>query len=51
LDGYLNGDMRSGLEKGAALSALSLAQHGDMLVTTLEEVRAVSRRASEVLNR
>lgn len=51
LEGYLNGDMRSGLDKGVAMSALIFAQHGDMLVTTLEGLRAVSRRASKVLNR
>lgn len=51
LDGYLNGNIRSGLERGVALSALILAQHGDMLVTTPEEVEAVSKRTSKGLNR
>lgn len=51
LDGYLDGDLYSGLEKGVVLSALILTQHGDMLVTTPEEVRAVATRTSKVLNR
>lgn len=51
LDGYLDGDLRSGLKKGVVLSALILAQHGDILVTTPEEVRAVVARTSKVLNR
>lgn len=51
LDGYLDGDMRSGLGKGAVLSALVLAQHGDMLVTTPEEVGNLVKRTSKSLNR
>lgn len=51
LDGYLEGNMRSGLEKGVVLSALILAQHGDMLVTTPEEVGTLSERTSRILNR
>jgi len=51
LDGYLEGDVRSGLDKGAVLSALMLTQHGDMLITTPEEVSAASKRTSKVLNR
>lgn len=51
LDGYLHGDVRSGLEQGAVLSALILAQHGDMLVTTPEEIGALLGRTSSILNR
>lgn len=51
LDGYLDGDLRLGLEQGAALSALVLTQHGDMLVTTPEEVRHVLGSATTNLNR
>ena len=41
LDGYLDGDIHTGLRKGVALSALVLAQHGDMLVTTPAELSAM----------
>ena len=51
LDGYLEGDVRAGLEKGVVLSALILAQHGDMLVTSPEEVRAASKRTLKSLSR
>lgn len=51
LDGYLDGDMYSGLKKGIALSALVLAQQGDMLVTTPEEIGAVLKQTSKTLNR
>lgn len=51
LDGYLDGDVRLGLEKGTALSALVLTQHGDMLVATPEEVDVVLKRTEARLNR
>lgn len=41
LDGYLDGDIYTGLRKGVALSALALAQRGDMLVTTPAELSAM----------
>lgn len=39
LDGYLSGDIVRGLEQGVVLSAFVLAQHGDMLLTTREEMQ------------
>ncbi len=51
IDGFLTGDVRLGLEQGAALSAMILAQHGDMLVTTRGELEAVLTGGSGLLNR
>lgn len=51
LEGYLDGDIYAGLEKGVALSALTLAQHGDMLITTPEEVGALLEQTSSSLSR
>jgi 2-dehydro-3-deoxygluconokinase len=51
LDGYLEGDVLAGLRRGAALSALALAQRGDMLVTDRNELRSVLAATPEALNR
>lgn len=51
LDGYLDGDIYSGLEKGAVLSALVLTQHGDMLVTTPETLHATLHHAAKEIDR
>lgn len=51
LDGFLDGDLREGLGRGAALSALALAQHGDMLVTSREELSALLEGGPGGLNR
>ena len=51
LDGLLKRDLPLGLAQGAALSALVLAQHGDMLVTTSAELRAVLGERVALLNR
>lgn len=51
LDGLLENDLYAGLERGAALSALVLAQHGDMLVTTRRELEALLSGTSLRLNR
>jgi len=41
LDGWLDGSLAEGLRRGAALAALALAQHGDMLVVSRAEMNAV----------
>lgn len=41
LDGWLDGDIAAGLQRGATMGALALAQRGDMLDTTRAEVYAV----------
>lgn len=38
LHGWLNGDMERGLRYGAAMAALALTQHGDMVVTNAREL-------------
>lgn len=41
LDGWLSGSLDQGLRQGAALGALALSQHGDMLITSRAEVESV----------
>lgn len=41
LDGLLDGDLRAGLERGVALAAIALSQHGDRILTTRAELTAV----------
>jgi 2-dehydro-3-deoxygluconokinase len=41
LDGWLDGSLAEGLEQGAALAALALAQMGDMLITSRAEMEAI----------
>jgi 2-dehydro-3-deoxygluconokinase len=41
LHGWLDGDLARGLRTGVMLAGLALAQHGDMVVTTPEEVDAL----------
>jgi 2-dehydro-3-deoxygluconokinase len=38
LDGLLDGDLRVGLERGVALAAIALSQHGDRILTTRAEL-------------
>ncbi len=40
LDGLLDGDVRSGLARGAVLSAIALSHHGDMIDVTRSELDA-----------
>ena len=42
LHGWLAGDFAAALRYGTALAALALAQHGDMVVTTPEELETVA---------
>ncbi len=41
LDGVLDGDLRDGLRRGVALAAIALAQHGDRVLTSRAELKAV----------
>jgi 2-dehydro-3-deoxygluconokinase len=41
LDGLLDGDARTGLERGVALAAIALSQHGDRVLTSRAELDAV----------
>jgi 2-dehydro-3-deoxygluconokinase len=41
LDGWLDGDLERGLRTGVLLAGLALAQHGDMVVTTRQEVESL----------
>ncbi|NJM06387.1 sugar kinase [Candidatus Gracilibacteria bacterium] len=41
LDGLLDGDLRGGLDRGVALAAIALSQHGDRILTTRAELATV----------
>lgn len=41
LDGWLDGDLERGLRTGVLLAGMALAQHGDMVVTTRQEVESL----------
>jgi 2-dehydro-3-deoxygluconokinase len=41
LDGWLDGDLRAGLQRGVALAAIALSQHGDRVLTSRAELNAV----------
>jgi 2-dehydro-3-deoxygluconokinase len=45
LDGWFDGSLAEGLRRGAALGALALSQHGDMLITDRAEMNAVLAHA------
>jgi 2-dehydro-3-deoxygluconokinase len=49
LHGWLHGDLARGLRTGVVLAGLALAQHGDMVVTTAEEVEALLSAAGTKL--
>lgn len=51
IHGWLDGDLRRGLQTGVVLAALSLSQHGDMIVTTPDEVEALMRTPGVTLVR
>jgi 2-dehydro-3-deoxygluconokinase len=46
--GWLEGDLRLGLRYGVTLAALALTQHGDMLVTTKDELLALVERSESL---
>lgn len=41
LDGYLEGSLEEALRRGVTLAALALSQHGDMLITTRDELMSL----------
>lgn len=51
LDGFLDGNMVAGLERGAALGALALGQRGDLLNVARGELEALTTTALPRLNR
>lgn len=51
IHGWLDGDLQQGLHYGTALAALCLSMHGDVVVTTPEEVAAVMTSGGGGLNR
>src|SRR5206468_2348251 len=51
IHGWLDGDLAKGAQYGTALAAICLSIHGDMVVTTPEEVEMVMRSAGGGLNR
>jgi 2-dehydro-3-deoxygluconokinase len=49
LDGWLDGDLESGLRRGVALSALAITQRGDIVITTRAELdQALTATAADV---
>jgi 2-dehydro-3-deoxygluconokinase len=51
IHGWLDGDLAKGVQYGTALAAICLSIHGDMVVTTAEEVEMVMRSSGGGLNR
>ncbi len=51
IHGWLDGDLRRGLQTGVVLAALALSQHGDMIVTTPEEVESLIQAGHTALVR
>lgn len=51
IHGWLSGNLVQGLRYGVALAAIKLTQHGDMVVTTEEELLSVLENAGGGVNR
>ncbi len=51
LDGYLDGSIEEGLRRGTALAALALSQHGDILITSRNELDAMLASQAEDISR
>jgi 2-dehydro-3-deoxygluconokinase len=51
IHGWLDGDLQRGLKMGVVMAALVLSQHGDMLVTTPEEVASLVETSDTLLVR
>jgi 2-dehydro-3-deoxygluconokinase len=51
IHGWLAGDLQKGLRTGVVLAALALSQHGDMIVTTPEEVESLLQSRDATLVR
>lgn len=46
IDGWLDGDLSKGLKRGSGLASLALAQHGDMLATSRDELDRLLQSAA-----
>ena len=51
IHGWLDGDLVRGLEYGMALAAICLSIHGDVVITTKEEVESLLAGETRTLNR
>jgi 2-dehydro-3-deoxygluconokinase len=51
LHGWLNNDFKAGLAYGVTMAALALSQHGDMVVTTRQEMEALAAQTGQELIR
>lgn len=51
IHGWLDGDLQHGLKMGVVMAALVLSQHGDMLITTPEEVASLVETSDTLLVR
>lgn len=51
IDGWLDGDLVAGLQRGVVLAALALSQHGDMIVTTRDEMESLRSDSTATLVR
>jgi len=51
IHGWLDGNLQLGLKMGVVMAALALSQHGDMLVTTPEEVAGLIQSSDTLLVR
>ena len=51
IHGWLDGDLRRGLQMGVVMAALCLSQRGDMLITTPDEVNSLIETSGVALVR
>jgi len=51
LDGWLDGDAQLGLQRGVALAAIALSQHGDRVLSTRAELNAVMAQEQRDVSR
>ena len=51
IHGWLDGNLQQGMKMGVVMAALCLSQHGDMLITTPDEVAALVQSSDTLLVR
>ena len=51
VDGFLDGDLYGGMQRGSVLGSVALSQHGDMLTTSRAEVEALGVNAPSAIHR
>jgi 2-dehydro-3-deoxygluconokinase len=51
IHGWLDGNLQRGLKMGVVMAALCLSQHGDMLITTPDEVASLVQSSDTLLVR